>query len=138
MLEPIAPYSSSILALGLLGFLHLVQLLVADLVALRRGHVPGMTVSGGHDDLLFRATRAHANTTESIGAAILAGVFGIVSGGDPAWVNYSLGSFLVSRLVHMLAYYCDWRIVRGVAFALGFGALSVVFVVGFQASASSQ
>ena len=134
MSELIAPYSSSVLALGLLGFLYLVQLLVADLVAIRRGHVPGTPVSGGHEDLLFRATRAHANTTESIGAVILLSAFAILVRADPAWVNFSLGAFLGLRLLHMLAYYLDWRVLRSVAFALGFGALCVVFVVALQAA----
>ena len=97
MSELIAPYSSSVLALGLLGFLYLVQLLVADLVAIRRGHVPGTPVSGGHEDLLFRATRAHANTTESIGAVILLSAFAILVRADPAWVNFSAKAATQSR-----------------------------------------
>ncbi len=138
MLEAVVPYFGSVLALGFLGFLVLVQLLVADLIAIRRGHVPGTPVSASHGDLLFRATRAHANTSESIGAVILISAFAIVVGGDPAWVNPSLAAFLAFRLIHMLAYYLDLRVVRGVAFALGFGALCVVFVVGLKAMAAAS
>ncbi len=49
--------------------------------------------------------------------------------------EYSLGSFLVFRVTHMLAYYLDLRAIRGVAFALGFGALCVVFVAALHSVA---
>jgi len=133
MSESIAPYASAMLALGVFGLLYLAQLLVADLVAIRRKHTPGIPVSGGHEDPLFRATRAHANTTESVGAVILIAAFAIARGGSPGWVNGALWSFVVFRLAHMLAYYFDLRAVRGVAFALAIAALLTLFIVGAQA-----
>ena len=62
MTEALVPYQPAVLALGLFGFLYLAQLLVADVVGLSRRHTPGMPIDSGHDDLLFRAARAHANT----------------------------------------------------------------------------
>ncbi len=133
MPEYFAPYQPAVLALGLFGFLYLVQLLVADVVGLTRRHIPGTPVDGGHDDFLFRATRAHANTTESVGAAILIAAFAITCGGSPALVNNGLWAFFALRVVHMLAYYLDVRILRSVAFALGSLALIVVFGAGVRA-----
>ena len=130
MTELVGPYAPSVLALGLYGFLSLVQLVVADLVGIRRGHTPGTGVPADHDDLLFRATRAHANTTESIGAVILIGAFAILAGGAPAWVNGALWAFLALRVVHMAAYYGNLRALRSIAFALGLTALVVVFAAG--------
>lgn len=133
MLEPLAPYASALLALGLFGALHLSQLLVADVVAIRRGHTPGTPIEGGHDDFLFRAARAHANTNESVGAAILVSIFAIGVAGDPLWVGRLLWAFLGFRAVHMLAYYLDVRLLRSLAFGLGVGALLMVFGVGVRA-----
>ena len=126
-------YAPSVLALGLFGLLYLVQLVVADVTGVRRRHVPGTPVSGAHDDFLFRATRAHANTTESVGAVILIAGFAILSGGAPAWVNGSLWTFLGCRVVHTLAYYLDLRAVRSIAFVLALFALGFLFVAGVRA-----
>lgn len=135
MLDALAAYEPALIALGAFGFLYLVQLLVADVIGIRSQHVPGTPVQGGHEDMLFRATRAHANTTESVGAVILLAAFAIGVGGDPAWVNGTLWTFFALRVVHMLAYYLDVRILRSVAFGLGMVTLLVLFGVGFRAAA---
>jgi uncharacterized MAPEG superfamily protein len=110
-----------------------VQLLVADVIGIRRQHTPGTAVRDDHTDALFRATRAHANTTESIGALILIAGFAIAAGGDPAWVNGALWAFLLLRIVHAFAYYFDLRLLRSIAFAFGMGALFVPFGAGMRA-----
>jgi uncharacterized MAPEG superfamily protein len=131
--EALLPYHPAILALGMFGFLYLVQLLVADITGITRSHTPGTPVEGGHDDFLFRAARAHANSAESVGAVILISGFAIAYGGSPAVVNNGMWAFLAFRIVHMLAYYLDVRILRSVAFALGTVALLVVFGAGVRA-----
>ena len=133
MPEALVPYQPAVLALGMFGFLYLAQLLVADFTGIARRHTPGTAVEGGHDDFLFRAARAHANTSESVGALILIAGFAITCGGAPAIVNNGLWAFFAFRLVHMLAYYLDVRILRSVAFGLGMLALLVVFGAGVRA-----
>ncbi|MCG8592537.1 MAG: MAPEG family protein [Proteobacteria bacterium] len=130
MPETLLPYASSILALGLLGLLYLIQLGVADVVSVRRGHTPGTPIDGGHGDFLFRAARTHANTTESVGAVILVSGFAVLAGGEPAWVNGALWTYLGLRVAYTLAYYLDLRAIRSVAFGLGMLALLVVFGAG--------
>lgn len=132
MSESIQPYSSAIVALGLLGLLYVAQLLVADLIGIRRKHTPGTPVAGDHDDLLFRAVRAHANTTESIGAVVLIAGFAVLRGGDPAWVNGAVWLVLLSRAAHTLSYYLDLRRTRSIAFAAGIAALVALFVTGLR------
>lgn len=124
------PYQPSVLVLGAYGFLSLLQLLVADVVAIRRSHEPGTAVTGGHDDFLFRATRAHGNTNETLASVALIAGFSIAVGAAPAFVNGGLGAFLGFRLLHMTAYYLDLRLLRSVAFGLGLVAVLVVFAAG--------
>ncbi|MEM7015917.1 MAG: MAPEG family protein, partial [Pseudomonadota bacterium] len=106
------------------------QLLIADVVGLVNKHTPGTPVSSGHDDFLFRAMRAHANTTESIGAFILLTGFAILMQGDPFWVNFSSWLFVGARLVHMLVYYLNISIVRSLAFGMSIFALLGLFLIG--------
>jgi uncharacterized MAPEG superfamily protein len=126
-------YKPSLLVLGIYGALYLFQLLLADVVGIVRKHNPGTPIEGDHDDLLFRATRAHANSTESVGAVILISAFAILTGGDARWVNGALWAFLVFRIGHMLAYYFDLRAARSACFGLGVVSLLVVFVQGLRA-----
>ena len=133
MAEALAPYETAVLILGGYGFLAMLQLLVADVVAIRAKHVPGTPVAGDHGDFLFRVTRAHANTIESIGAVILIAGFAIAIGADPDSVNRSLAAFLAFRVLHMAAYYLDIRILRSVAFALSVVALLTTFGAGIRA-----
>lgn len=133
MPEPFAAYDSAVLALGLLGLLYVVQLVVADVVGIRRRHTPGTPVAGGHEDLLFRVNRAHANTTESIGAVVLIAGFAMLRGGDAALVNGGAWTLLACRGVHTLAYYLDLRPLRSIAFGLGLVSLLVVFMAGLRA-----
>lgn len=132
-MSDLAPYAPSVLALGVFGCLYLVQLLVADVAAIRMRHVPGTPVQGDHDDFLFRAARAHANTTESVGAVILISAFAIGVGGEPSWVNGGLWAFVGFRTAHMLAYYLDLRLLRSGAFALGAATLLLLFGIGVRA-----
>ena len=86
-----------------------------------------------HDDLLFRASRAHANTTESVGAVILIAFFAIATGASPGVSNSLLAGFVACRVVHMVAYYSDLRVLRSVAFGLGVLALLGLLGAGVAA-----
>lgn len=126
-------YHPAIFGMGVFGVIYLLQLIVADFAAIRRRHNPGTAVEQNHDDFLFRATRAHANTTESIGAFILIAGFAVVNGGDPAWVNALVWMFIAARVTHSLAYYLDKRLLRSAAFGFACLILFILFTVGARA-----
>lgn len=133
MPEYLIAYQSTFLALGLLGLLSLIQLLIADVVGILRRHAPGTPVESDHANLLFRTHRAHANTNETLGAALLISAFAIARNGDPTLIQYTVWAFLGFRSLHMLAYYFDKRLARSGAFALSFLALLILFGVGVLA-----
>ncbi len=133
MSEWLAPYQSAIAALGGLGFFHVVQILVADVIALRRGHTPGTAAEGGHDDLLFRASRAHANTNESIAAVVLIAGFAIARGTAPGTVAFLCWAILGLRILHGACYWANWQAPRSISFALGIVALLALFGAGVRA-----
>jgi uncharacterized MAPEG superfamily protein len=133
MQQILSHYSPAIFGFGVFGVIYLLQLVVADFAALRQGHTPGTSVEQGHDNFLFRATRAHANTSESIGAFILIGGFAVAAGGAPTWVNGLVWAFIGLRVGHMLAYYFDQRQLRSAVFGLSMLCLFVLFTVGARA-----
>jgi uncharacterized MAPEG superfamily protein len=116
MLEP---YGSALVAYLVLGIVFLVQIFMVDIASIRAGHTPGMAVTGGHDDFLFRAVRAHANTNENLAAFLILSLAAMLLGADPWWTNGLVGTFVAARAAHMLMYYLDLRMARSAAFALG-------------------
>jgi len=127
------PYGSSFAAWLIVGSAYLIQALVADLAAVRAHHTPGMPVASGHDDFLFRATRAHANTNESLTAFVVLSLAAMLLGASPWWANGLAWGFALARVGHMIAYYTNQRLLRGVAFSLGFGCLVGLVIVGLIA-----
>ena len=119
MSEIFLPYFSTLQALVLLAVLFIVQLLVADVAGLMSKHTPGTAVTGGHDDFLFRAVRAHANTNESLAAFVLAAFTAVALGVDPSWTGRLVWGFVLARALHMSAYYADLRNLRSGAFVIG-------------------
>jgi uncharacterized MAPEG superfamily protein len=135
-MEPwLAPYAPTIVALGAMAALLLLQLLVADVAGIAAGHVPGTPVEARHDLFLFRANRAHANTNETIAAFILLSVFGIFAGASPSWQNGLAWTFVLARASHMLCYYGDLRLLRSASFGIAVIALVGMLVIGFSALA---
>lgn len=116
-------YEPTIWAMGLVGGLLLIQLIVADLVGLKSGHTPGKTVDADPANFFFRVTRAHANTNESIAAFILITIFAMHSPLSPFWVNALSWLYLVSRVAHMSCYYAANQPLRSIAFGLSILAL---------------
>ena len=135
MAELLVPYGPALAAWLGLGAACLVQALVADVAAIRAHHTPGMPVTGGHDDFLFRATRAQANTNESLSVFVVLSLAGILLGASPWWTNRLAWGFAVGRFGHMLAYYADLRSLRSASFGLGFACLVGLLVVGIAALA---
>ena len=123
---PYTPVAGALLAMGVLC---LVQALVADVAGIRAGHVPGMPIAGGHDDFLFRATRAQGNTNENLGAFLLLALAAVALGASSRWTNGLAWVFVAARLGHMLTYYVDLRPARSACFGVGLLALIGLAVV---------
>jgi uncharacterized MAPEG superfamily protein len=131
----IVPYGPVFAAWLSLAAACLVQAIVADVAGIRAQHVPGMPVSGGHDDFFFRAVRAHANTNENLALFLLLSLAAMFLGANGWLTNVLVWGFVIARIVHMLAYYADQRVLRSVAFSVGFVCLVVLLVVDLVALA---
>ena len=133
MLSGLESYHWSVLCLGLTGALSLVQLLIFDLMAIKLKHPPGHPIEANHNNPLFRLSRAHANTNETIGALILVCLFAMFSGANAQWVNICMGVYLIARLGHMLCYYAGWSTLRGVVFGISLLPMFGLFILGLLA-----
>ncbi|MBI5718820.1 MAG: MAPEG family protein [Burkholderiales bacterium] len=109
--------------LSLAGVLLVVQLIVADLAAIRSKHKAGYPIAADSTRFLFRSARAHINTNESIAAFALLGFVGVLLNASPAWLNGLAVLWLASRLAHMGFYYANWKPLRSLAFAVSLVAL---------------
>jgi len=133
MPESLVPYGPTLTAYVCLGGLYLLQALVSDVVSIRAGHVPGMPVTTGHADLLFRATRAQANTNENLPIFVLLSLAAVLLGASSTWTNRLVWTFVLSRAAHMLAYYADLRPLRSAIFGVTLLALVGLLVVAVGA-----
>ena len=122
-MELFSPYIPTIYAMGSTGLLMLIQLLVADLAGLKSHHKPGTPVAPDTESFMFRATRSHANTNESVAIFILLAVSGLLSSVPPQWLNVMAWVYVVSRAVHMLCYYANQAMFRTIAFGISLAAL---------------
>ena len=121
-------YSGVLLSMLVVALLLLVQLLVADVIGLMRKHEPGTPIAASHDDLLFRASRAIANSNESVAIFVLLALAGMFSEASPWFLNLGCGLYVTGRLGHMVCYYADLRLARSVSFALALVGLGVLAV----------
>ena len=86
-MEIFDPYKITILVSGLTGIMMLIQILIADVAAIKAQHTPGYPVEADHDSFLFRAARVHTNTNESIAAFALFVLFGVFSDANAYYLN---------------------------------------------------
>lgn len=133
MSEIMINYQWSVLVLGLTGALSLFQLLVFDVMAIKLKHPPGYPIESSHKNLLFRLSRAHANTNETMGVVILLFLFAVFSAADPTWVNRLMVGYFSARVLHMICYYMAWSVMRGVVFGMSLLILLSLFVFGLMA-----
>lgn len=133
MTEMVTIYGGVLAAWVGVGGLLLMQAIVADVAGVRAKHTPGMPVTTGHDDFLFRAVRAQANTLENAPAFIVLSLAAMLLGANPQWVGVMTWTFVAARVVHMAAYYADIRNARSLAFALSFVALVGMLVIALRA-----
>ncbi|MDZ7591167.1 MAG: MAPEG family protein [Rubrivivax sp.] len=121
------------MALALSGLLLVIQLLVADLTAIRHRHKAGYPIPADSSKFIFRAARAHANTNETIAAFALLALSAMLLSASPAWVNALSIAWLVCRVAHMGFYYANVKLGRSVAFGL-----SLLALLGLFASATAS
>ena len=130
----IEPYLLTIYCLVWMAGLLIVQLVVADVVGLRKGHMPGTAVTTSHSDFHFRAVRAHANTNESLCAFIILAACAVALQADPNWTNLSAALYAGSRTLHTLVYWAGLAKIRSVAFGLSLvgllGLLIAITLIG--------
>lgn len=124
MQDWLVPYSTTVSAMAAVGALSFVQLIVADVAGIRAGHTPGSPVVADHGNFLFRATRAHANTNESLGIFVLLALAAILSGSSPAWTGGLAWTWAGARVGHMACYYAGIGLLRSVFFGIGMFALA--------------
>ncbi|EGQ8047273.1 MAPEG family protein [Vibrio parahaemolyticus] len=131
-MELVAQYGTSVLVLGLSGMLFFVQLLVADVVGIKKGHIPGTAVTDGHESFLFRSNRAFANSNETVGILILFTLFAILSSANPVWVNNLSIVYFIGRVGHMVFYYANFQLMRSVFFVVSAIGLLGIFITGIM------
>lgn len=122
-------YHPTVWAMGTVAGLFLIQILIVDFSSIRAKHPPGTPVPVDHNNFLFRATRAHANTNESIAAFALLALAGILSTAPAAWLNGLAWTYVLGRTAHMLCYYANLGLARSSAFALALVALLGMLLV---------
>ncbi len=128
MSELAITYSSVLTGWVVIALMYIAQALVADLTAMRMKHTPGMPVESGHDDPLFRTTRAQANTNENLPLFVLVTGAAMLLGNSAGMTANCTWAFVAGRAIHMLAYYADLRPIRSVGFVIGFVAMTVLAV----------
>ncbi len=124
-------YKTTILMVGLMGLILIIQLLVVDMIAIKQKHTPGFPVEPNHDSSLFRSVRAQSNTNESISIFILLVIFGILSSADPEWLNNFSIAYFVGRVGHMFFYYLGIGLARSIAFSVSLIALLGMLITSF-------
>jgi uncharacterized MAPEG superfamily protein len=123
-------YETTIFVIWLIGLMQLVQLLGADISAIRACKTPGFSTGPDHSSFLFRAERAFMNTNESATIFLLFASFLVISSANPNRLNSLSVTYGLSRFLHMLLYYFDMKIARSAVFAVSLLALAGMFVVG--------
>lgn len=126
------PYSLTILAMLATATLFIVQMLVLDVAGIRAKHVPGAPVPADHANFLFRATRAHANTNESLAAFVLLVAIALFSAASPKWTAAFAWLYVGGRTGHMLCYYADLRLARSASFGISLIALIALLVLSLS------
>lgn len=124
MQDWIVPYSTTLSAMAAAGALAFFQLVVADVAGIRAGHTPGAPVVADHGNFLFRATRAHANTNESLGIFGLLALVSILSGSSAEWTGGLAWTWTGARVGHMACYYAGAGLPRSIFFGIGMTALA--------------
>ncbi len=122
-----ADYRHTVVVMALAGLLLVMQLVVADLTAIRHRHKAGYPIPADSGKFIFRAARAHANTNESIAAFALLSLSSMLLSASPPWVNALSIAWLACRLLHRGFYYANIKPGRSIAFGLSLLTLLALF-----------
>ncbi len=125
-MEAFASYHGALSVLAATGLMMFVQVLVADVAGMRAGHQPGHPVAADRASFHFRATRALANTNESVALFLCLAVAGVLLGADSGKLNAGAYVYLAGRLGHMAMYYADIAVARSIAFAVALLGVAVM------------
>lgn len=131
-MEFIQPYKVTVFVLGLTGLLFFLQLLIADMLAIKAKHTPGFVIEQNHDSFLFRSNRVFANSTETAAILILFALFGMLSLAEATWLNGCAVVYLVGRIGHMFFYYANLQLLRSAAFVISLVGLLGMFIAGLM------
>lgn len=104
----LAHYSGSLLWLGILLSMVMVQWLVASIgKASQPGAIPGIAPiqKRAHKSFVFRAWRTHQNSVENLSAMLGASFFAILTGAHPVWTQVIIAIMVIARFAHMVLYY---------------------------------
>ena len=134
MQDWLLPYAATIWAMGIMGGLVLVQLIVLDVAGIRVGHVPGTTVTGTiRISSSARAVRMRTPTRPSPRSSCSRSSASCTHAA-PGALNLCAAIYVVARVAHMLCYYADWKLPRSGAFLVAFLALVGMLVIGAAAA----
>lgn len=131
MSELFATYHLTSYSWGALTLLLVTQITIADIIGIKAKHPPGTPVAANHDNPLFRATRAVANTNESIAVYLLAILFCISQGANPTITGMLSWAYVIGRVAYALCYYLNQQTMRSVCFGFSFLALLALLINGF-------
>lgn len=137
MLVAFTEYHATLAALVATGALVVLQLLVADVAAIRAKHQAGTPIPPDFTRFYFRAARAHANTNESVAVFIALAVAGVLLAAAAMWLNALSWAYVACRVAHMLCYYMNKGLARSTAFGLSLVALLGMLVLCLLALASA-
>lgn len=129
----LSSYSPTVVALGVTSGLCLLQLLVFDATAILSRHQPGMPIEPDPSRFIFRASRAFANTNETLAVFLLLVLFGLFSGAAAGAFNLFSWVYVAGRTAHMVLYWADLRVMRSAAFVVSMIGLVGLFVTGLLA-----
>ena len=127
-------YQATLIALVAIAGLVLLQLIVADLAAIRAKHKAGIPIPPDFSRFYFRAARAHANTNESVAVFVVLALVGPILAVNPLWLGLLSWSYIACRVAHMLAYYANKKLARSIAFGLSLVALLGMFIASGAAA----
>ena len=122
----IALYAGTLSALVITGIMMMLQVMVADLASIKSKHPPGVPIPADSASFLFRSSRAFANTNETIAIFILFAVTGVLISADPTTLCVGAWAYLACRVLHMLSYYANLKLIRSTVFGLSLVALLVM------------
>ena len=71
-----------------------------------------------------------ANTNESIAIFVLALLYGVLIGANPAYLSYAAWAYVASRVLYAGCYYLDLRVLRSTAFGISLLCLAALLIIG--------